>query len=155
MTTAQLLSTVERYQYPATNGWTVQQDSFTPADGPTALRCSAEWSKPWRVQPMLSATELVAAISQASTAGPVDEHGNPAGLAFAVEDVADVRAAAEGQLLAMLQRGITVLFVSDHAVEQFPVDDADLSLDMELLSDEELEALAFEPGAIDEIAKEC
>ncbi len=146
MTAAQLLSKVERYQYPTTSGWAVQHEHSTPADGPTALRCSADWSKPWRVVPMLSAAELVYAIGQASTAEQ--------GLAFAVEDVADMRAAAEGQLLAMLQRGIAVLFVSDHAVEQFPDDDADLSFDMELLSDEELEALAFEPGAIDEIATE-
>ncbi|WP_373069235.1 hypothetical protein [Gemmatimonas sp.] len=34
-----------------------------------------------------------------------------------MEDIADMRAAAEGQLLALLQRGITVRFVSESAAE--------------------------------------
>ncbi|WP_373064284.1 hypothetical protein [Gemmatimonas sp.] len=132
----------------------MHQETSPQADGPPALRCSADWSKPWRVLPVLSAAELVAALEEASKAGQVNDHGDAAGLAFAVEDVADMRTAAEGQLLAMLQHGMSVLFVSDHAVELFPDDDNDLSLDLGLLSDEELEALAFGPGAIDEIEKE-
>lgn len=154
LTAAQLLSRVEQYQFPAAQGWTVHQETPPQADGPTPMRCSADWSKPWRVLPVLSAAQLVAALEEASTAGQVNDHGDAAGVAFAVEDATDMRTAAEGQLLAMLQHGMSVLFVSDHAVELFPDDDDDLSLDLGLLSDDELEALAFGPGAIDDIAKE-
>lgn len=110
----------------------------------------ADFASAWRVEPVLSPTELVAAIQQVST-GHVNASGSPCRLAFAVQDLADMRTAAESQLFAILQRGISVLFVSRNAVELFPSDDEDLASDMSLLSDDELEALAFEPGTLDDV----
>ncbi len=123
MTSAQLLQGVEQY---------------------------AAFANAWRVEPVLSPTELVAAIQQAST-NHVNASGDPCRVAFAVQDLADMRATAESQLFAILQCGISVIFVSRNAAELFPSDDEDLASDMSLLTDDELEALAFEPGALDDV----